>query len=303
MSASAHLARSERVGTPVRGVERHEVCRAASRSAGSRSVDCVTGCPQQSDPGADRYGGSDTRAAHGAVRGRREAAARRRLRAPDARAGGGVWRPASRHVLRRLVADGHRRNPSGADPQTLRGRGGRRRISVSVVFDPPVRRQRREYLAGDMTFDLLRNVDESQIRQRYERQGPQRVELFKAPQRIKLEQGVQASANSAAGSAFPPPPARPRRWRRVLRGRDPSLCPVRAGGRPGVCVSGGACRGRAGAGRPLRRGATASAPARAYECARGAGVSVGAAGHAPLLPLSRHLFAGGRQNETMPGDP
>ncbi len=77
-----------------------------------------------------------------------------------------------------------------------RGVAGRR-ITVSLAFDPPVRRQRREYLAGDMTFDLLRNVEEGQIRERYERQGAERVDLFKAPRRISLEPGVQATANSA----------------------------------------------------------------------------------------------------------
>jgi len=82
-------------------------------------------------------------------------------------------------------------------PERFARGAAERRISVSLAFDPPVRRQRREYLAGDMTFDLLRNVDERQIRERYERQGAQRVELFKTPQRIKLEPGVQASGNSA----------------------------------------------------------------------------------------------------------
>jgi hypothetical protein len=77
-----------------------------------------------------------------------------------------------------------------------RGAAGRR-ISVSLAFDPPVRRQRREYLAGKMTFDLLRNVDERQVRERYQRQGAQRVDLFSAPRRIQLEPGVQASENSA----------------------------------------------------------------------------------------------------------
>jgi hypothetical protein len=48
-----------------------------------------------------------------------------------------------------------------------------------------------------MTFDLLRNVDERQVRERYQRQGAQRVDLFSAPRRIQLEPGVQASENSA----------------------------------------------------------------------------------------------------------
>jgi hypothetical protein len=39
------------------------------------------------------------------------------------------------------------------------GRSSTRRIQVALAFDPPVRRQRREYLAGTMQIDLYRAVD------------------------------------------------------------------------------------------------------------------------------------------------
>lgn len=43
-----------------------------------------------------------------------------------------------------------------------RGRSPRR-IRVAVAFDPPVRRQRREYLAGQLRADLVRNMDLDEI--------------------------------------------------------------------------------------------------------------------------------------------
>lgn len=43
-----------------------------------------------------------------------------------------------------------------------RGRSPRR-IRVALAFDPPVRRQRREYLAGRLTVDLVRNMRPSEI--------------------------------------------------------------------------------------------------------------------------------------------
>ena len=43
-----------------------------------------------------------------------------------------------------------------------RGRSPRR-IRVALAFDPPVRRQRREYLAGQLKADLVRNMDLGEI--------------------------------------------------------------------------------------------------------------------------------------------
>ncbi|MTV27637.1 S8 family peptidase [Nitriliruptoraceae bacterium ZYF776] len=45
-----------------------------------------------------------------------------------------------------------------------------RSLTVSVAFDPPVRRQRREYLAGRMRFDLLRAIDLQDVVEIYQRQ-------------------------------------------------------------------------------------------------------------------------------------
>ena len=77
-----------------------------------------------------------------------------------------------------------------------RGRASRR-MAVSLAYDPPVRRQRREYLAGDMTFDLLRAVSADDVRERYRRQGEQRVPLTSRPrERLDLQPGAQSTANS-----------------------------------------------------------------------------------------------------------
>ena len=47
-----------------------------------------------------------------------------------------------------------------------------RSLTVSVAFDPPVRRQRREYLAGRMRFDLLRAMELQDVLDVYQRQPP-----------------------------------------------------------------------------------------------------------------------------------
>jgi hypothetical protein len=39
------------------------------------------------------------------------------------------------------------------------GRRAERTIKVALAFDPPVRRRRREYLAGTMQLDLYRSID------------------------------------------------------------------------------------------------------------------------------------------------
>jgi hypothetical protein len=88
-------------------------------------------------------------------------------------------------------------HPIPIPPEFARGRRSRR-ISVGLAFDPPVRRQRREYLAGEMVFDLLRNVSVDDIRGMYERQDPDsRVPLFSDRRRMSLEPGVQAVQHSA----------------------------------------------------------------------------------------------------------
>jgi Subtilase family len=72
-----------------------------------------------------------------------------------------------------------------------------RRIAVALAYDPPVRRQRREYLAGEMSFDLLRNVTLEDVRARYERQGERRLPLYTGQrEKLELEPGVQATSHS-----------------------------------------------------------------------------------------------------------
>lgn len=52
------------------------------------------------------------------------------------------------------------------------GRSATRTIQVAFAFDPPVRRQRREYLAGTMQLDLYRAIDMDDLVDIVSRQGP-----------------------------------------------------------------------------------------------------------------------------------
>jgi hypothetical protein len=70
-----------------------------------------------------------------------------------------------------------------------RGRSSRR-IAAALAFDPPVRRQRREYLAGAMTFDLLRAVDIQQLRDIYSRQDDEREAMLSDRRRVSLQPGT-----------------------------------------------------------------------------------------------------------------
>jgi hypothetical protein len=76
-----------------------------------------------------------------------------------------------------------------------RGRSTRR-IAVALAYDPPVRRQRREYLAGEMSFDLLRNVTPEEIAERYAHQGEERVDLWDDRRRLNLKPGSRRTSNS-----------------------------------------------------------------------------------------------------------
>lgn len=53
-----------------------------------------------------------------------------------------------------------------------RGRSSTRRITVALAFDPPVRRQRREYLAASMQLDLYRSIDIEDLIDVVSRQAP-----------------------------------------------------------------------------------------------------------------------------------
>lgn len=51
-----------------------------------------------------------------------------------------------------------------------RGSGGQRTLTIALAFDPPVRRQRREYLAAAMKVDLYRNVGLEELQEILRRQ-------------------------------------------------------------------------------------------------------------------------------------
>jgi hypothetical protein len=52
-----------------------------------------------------------------------------------------------------------------------RGSGGARTLTLALAFDPPVRRQRREYLAARMQVDLFRNIDPDRLQEILRRQN------------------------------------------------------------------------------------------------------------------------------------
>jgi hypothetical protein len=68
----------------------------------------------------------------------------------------------------------------------VRGKSDRR-ITVALAYDPPVRRQRREYLAGRVELDLFRNIEPDDLREILGRQNPNgRVDLPNDRRRVKL---------------------------------------------------------------------------------------------------------------------
>jgi hypothetical protein len=87
-----------------------------------------------------------------------------------------------------IDADSVAIHPVPIPPDFARGRSPRR-IAAALAFDPPVRRQRREYLAGTMTFDLLRAVDVAQVRDIYRRQEEEREAMLGDRRRVALDPG------------------------------------------------------------------------------------------------------------------
>ncbi len=53
-----------------------------------------------------------------------------------------------------------------------RGSGGERSLTISLAFDPPVRRQRREYMAARMQIDLYRNIELAELQDILRQQDP-----------------------------------------------------------------------------------------------------------------------------------
>lgn len=76
-------------------------------------------------------------------------------------------------------------------PEAFADRTSRtRRIEAVLAFDPPVRRQRREYLAGTIQLDLYRNVDPEQLADVLGRQDEDAAELIHDRRRVDLRPSV-----------------------------------------------------------------------------------------------------------------
>lgn len=83
-------------------------------------------------------------------------------------------------------------------PEEFR-RGSRRDrvISIALSFDPPVRRQRREYLAGTLKFDLYRDIDPDELAEILQRQDPDDAsDMIDDRRRLSLQPGVNSLAHS-----------------------------------------------------------------------------------------------------------
>ena len=83
-------------------------------------------------------------------------------------------------------------------PESFRGGPARQRnITVALAFDPPVRRQRREYLASTMKFDIYRDIDPQELAEILERQDPDDPnEPIKDRRRLKMKPGTSSLLNS-----------------------------------------------------------------------------------------------------------
>lgn len=78
-----------------------------------------------------------------------------------------------------------------------RGSGGERTITVALAFDPPVRRQRREYLAASMKVDIYRDMDPDQLAEMLVKQDPDDPnELISDRRRLTLLPGSNSFTNS-----------------------------------------------------------------------------------------------------------
>ncbi|WP_300646066.1 S8 family peptidase [Nocardioides sp.] len=78
-----------------------------------------------------------------------------------------------------------------------RGSGGSRAITIALAFDPPVRRQRREYLAAAMKVDVYRNIDPDQLVDMLQKQDPDDpTDLINDSRRLDLQPGSNSFTNS-----------------------------------------------------------------------------------------------------------
>lgn len=86
-----------------------------------------------------------------------------------------------------------------------RGRSDRS-ISIALAYDPPVRRQRREYLAGRIKLDLFRNVQRDDLRDLMGRQDPDDRLALPADRR-RIQQQLRPTGTVTLGSTL-----QVRRW-------------------------------------------------------------------------------------------
>ena len=82
-------------------------------------------------------------------------------------------------------------HPLPVPEQFRRGSRRDRVISVALAFDPPVRRQRREYLAGTMKYEIYRDISAEDLADILQRQDPDdRAELITDRRKLDLQPGV-----------------------------------------------------------------------------------------------------------------
>jgi hypothetical protein len=78
-----------------------------------------------------------------------------------------------------------------------RGSGGQRIITVAAAFDPPVRRQRREYLAASLKIDIYRDIDPDELAEILKKQNPDDPnDRVQGRRRLNLLPGSNSFSNS-----------------------------------------------------------------------------------------------------------
>ena len=78
-----------------------------------------------------------------------------------------------------------------------RGSGGERTLTVALAYDPPVRRQRREYLASSMKLNIYRDIDPDELAEILVKQDPDdSQDLITDRRRLKMTPGSNSFTNS-----------------------------------------------------------------------------------------------------------
>lgn len=78
----------------------------------------------------------------------------------------------------------------------------RRTFSVALAFNPPVRRQRREYLGATMRVDLLRALDMEEITEIYAQQPREREKRLSLPRNRQRVQNLLPGSDRLIGSTL-----------------------------------------------------------------------------------------------------